>query len=92
MDLPAGELVRLERDLYRIDVQRAAAGVSELDAESSLLHSNYLRQKRLYEKEVVGEEAYEKARQEYAAKKARLEGAKADLQHAQARLDESIIC
>ncbi len=85
------ELVRLERELYRIDVQRAEARVSELDAGAILLHSNYLRQKRLYEKEVTGEEAYEKARQEYAVKKARLEGAKADLQHAQARLDESVI-
>ncbi len=85
------ELVRLKRELYRIDVQRAAAKVNELEAETKLLRSNYRRQKRLYEKEVTGEEAYEKARQEYAAKKARLEGAKADLQHAQARLDESVI-
>lgn len=88
---PGAELVRLERELYRIDVQRAEAKVSELEAETNLLHSNYRRQKRLYENEVVGEESYEKSRQEYAAKKARLAGAKADLLHAQARLDESVI-
>jgi RND family efflux transporter MFP subunit len=79
-------LFEIDPSTYQAAVDNASAKVQQAEAQALEAQQNFARQAELYKKNVVGEQDYQNAQDEYYSARANVVAAKADLDTAQLNL------
>ena len=79
-------LFEIDPSTYQAAVDNAAAKVQQAQAQALEAQQNFARQTELYKKNVVGEQDYQNAQDEYYSASANVAAAKAELETAQLNL------